>query len=204
MPTAQDARDVGAAIHAARRAQGVSQAQLAEKAGVGRQWLVAVEKGHARAELGKVAEVLDALGLQLTIGRRLPPPDAARTWLTAADTAGAIREELARGDTDFALRILARALSDLRALVDPDDLAAFLAEPPSTGDHRWDTLLAASIGRACRQARIPAPAWTDAPPLRSWWFPVFDPILTARTMQRTPVDLAARGIWLDARALEVV
>ena len=31
-----------------------------------------------------------------------------------------------------------------------------------------------------------------------------DPILTARTMQRTPVDFAARGIWLDANALETL
>lgn len=204
MPTAQSARDVGAAIRAARRAKGVSQAQLAERAGVGRQWLVAVEKGHHRAELGKVAALLSALDIRLAFGPTPPPPDPARTWLTAADAAEAIREELGRGDTDFALRILGRALSDLRTLTDRDDVEAFLAEPPSTGDHRWDTLLAASIGRTCRQAGIPAPAWTDAAPLRSWWFPVFDPILTARTIQHTPVDLAARGIWLDGRALEVV
>lgn len=204
MPTAQDARDVGASIRAARRARGLSQAQLAERARVGRQWLVAVEKGHDRAELGLVVAVLRALDIRLTLRPAAPPPDPARTWLTAADTAEAIRAELDRGDPDFALRILARALSELRALSDPDDRAAFLAEPPSTGDHRWDTLLAASIGRTCRQAGIPAPAWTDAPALRSWWFPVFDPILTARTMQRTSVDLAARGIWLDSRALEVV
>jgi len=31
-----------------------------------------------------------------------------------------------------------------------------------------------------------------------------DPILTARTMQRTPVDFAARGIWLDTNALEIL
>lgn len=74
--------------------------------------------------------------------------------------------------------------------------------PPSTGDHRWDTLLAAVVGRECRLAGIEAPAWTRVPPLRTWWFPAPDPILDARTMQRTPIDLSIKGIWLDASAWE--
>jgi hypothetical protein len=128
----------------------------------------------------------------------------SRTWFTAGDAALAIRDELGRGDTNFALRTLARALADLRALVDGDDIAAFLAEPPATGSLRWDTLLAAAVGGECRQLCIPGPAWTNPPPLDSWWFPVFDPLLAARTIQRTPIDLSLRGIWLDGRALQVV
>lgn len=83
-----------------------------------------------------------------------------RTWLTATDAAEAIREELGRGDTDFSLRLLARALDDFRGLSDPAERAAFLAEPPSTGDHRRDTLLAVAVGRACRRASVAAPEWT--------------------------------------------
>lgn len=204
MTATRSATDTGAAIRAARLARGLTQSELAKKADVGRQWLVALEKGHDRAELGKVMAVLNALGTTLAVR-----PDAAhaggdRTWLTVADAAEAIREELERGDTDFALRMLARALADYQALTEPTDRAAFLAEPPSTGDHRWDTLLAAAVGRACRKAGVRAPEWTKARPLPSWWFPVYDPVLTARTMQRTPVDLASRGIWLDERALAVL
>ncbi len=203
MPAMRNAADVGAAIRAARRAEGLTQAQLAERAGVGRQWLVALEKGHDRAELGKALAVLAALGLRAGTHAESAPP-SRRTWLTATDAAQAIREELDRGDTDFALRLLARALNDFRSLTEPDERAAFLAEPPSTGDRRWDTLLAATVGRACRQASVTAPEWTRTRPLTSWWFPVFDPVLTARTMQRTPADLASKGIWLDERALAVV
>ncbi|WP_370524013.1 type II toxin-antitoxin system Y4mF family antitoxin [Cellulomonas sp. APG4] len=203
MTATRSAADTAAAIRAARRARGLTQAQLAERAGVGRQWLVALEKGHDRAELGKVIAVLSALGLTLAT-RETPTPPAHRTWLTAGDAADAIREELERGDTDFALRLLGRALSEFGNLTDPGDRAAFLAEPASTGDHRWDTLVAASIARACRKAGLRPPEWTRTRPLDSWWFPVYDPVLTARTMQRTPVDLAAHGIWLDERALEVV
>lgn len=203
MTATRSTADTAAAVRAARRARGLTQAQLAERAGVGRQWLVALEKGHDRAELGKVLAVLSALGLTLTT-REAPAPPANRTWLTATDTADAIREELERDDTDFALRLLGRALSEFAELTDPSDRAAFLAEPASTGDHRWDTLIAASIARACRKAGLRPPEWTRTQPLASWWFPVYDPVLTARTMQRTPVDLAARGIWLDERALQVV
>jgi len=131
--------------------------------------------------------------------------DAERTWMTAADVAQAIAEELRRGDEDFAFRMLARGVADLRGLRRPADLARFLAEPPpaGTGDPRWDALLAAAVRRECRRRGLPAPAWTDVPPLRPWWFPLLpSPRLAARTMQRTPVDFSVQGIWLDANALE--
>ena len=203
MGATRSATDTAATIRAARRARGLTQAQLAARAGVGRQWLVALEKGHDRAELGKVISVMNALGLTLTTREDTPPP-AGRTWLTAADAADAIRDELDRSDTDFALRLLGRALHEFGQLTDPADQAVFLAEPPSTGDHRWDTLLAATIRGACRRAGVRAPDWTRTRPLTSWWFPVYDPVLTARTMQRTPVDLSTKGIWLDERALQVL
>jgi hypothetical protein len=128
-----------------------------------------------------------------------------RTWLTAREAARAIRRELDAGDEVFALRILARLIADLRTLERPGDTGRCLAPPATTGRRRWDTLLGAAVGRECRHKDLDAPAWTDPPPLAQWWFPVLaDPILTARTMQRTPVDFAARGIWLDAGALETL
>lgn len=196
----RDAPDLGAAIRAARRARGLTQAELAKRSGVGRQWLVAVEGGHPRAELGLLISVLNELGLELaTVGTR-PARRIGRP--TVAATAIAIREELMRGDEDFALRLVARCVADLRSLGDAAEIESFLTQPPSTGDQRWDTLLAASIGRECRRRSGIAPRWTHAPALPTWWFPVPDRLLVARTMQRTPIDLSARGIWLDAAALE--
>jgi len=127
-----------------------------------------------------------------------------RTWLTAPEAATAVRDELDAGDEVFAMRIVARLLADLRALERPGDITRCLAPPSTTGDRRWDTLVAAAVGRECRhKGVVDTPTWTDPSPLSTWWFPLLaDPILTARAMQRTPVDLAARGIWLDARALE--
>lgn len=196
--------DLGAVIRARRRSMRLTQAELAERSGVGRQWLVAVERGHSRAELGKVNAVLDATGLMLMTRPSSAGARGQRDWLTAGDAAAAIRREVASGEVSFALRVLATALADLRGLTDAADVALALAEPPSTGDPRWDTLVAASFGRECRNLGLAGPAWANVDALPSWWFPIYDPILTARTMQRTPIDFASRGIWLDGHALEVV
>lgn len=59
--------DLGLAIREKRRKLKLSQAELAGKVGVGRQWVVAVEHGKSRAELGLVLRTLSALGLSLTI-----------------------------------------------------------------------------------------------------------------------------------------
>ncbi|MEZ5167050.1 MAG: hypothetical protein R2695_11385 [Acidimicrobiales bacterium] len=132
------------------------------------------------------------------------PPRTDRWWTTAPEIASLIAEELARGDTDFALRLLARLVADFRARRSSDDRALIVAEPASTGDDRWDALLGATIQRECRHNGHPIPAWTNFDTLEQWWFPAGETILRARTMQRTPVDFQRLGIWLDAAALETL
>lgn len=195
------ADDLGAAVRAARTARGWTQATLAEHAGTSRQWVSAFEQGRERAELGMALRVIEAIGLSLETASG-QPPDAPRHLLTARSLAREIRRELDDGDTTFALRLIGQAVAELRGLEGPSELAAFLATPPSTGDPRWDTLVAAVVSRECRLRGLPRPMWTKVPPLPRFWFPDDDPILNARTMQRTPLDLRNKGIWLDGRALE--
>ena len=67
--------DLGLTIRDRRRRLKLSQKELARKAGVGRQWIVAIERGKSRAELGLVLRALAALDLLLTINpgsRRFP------------------------------------------------------------------------------------------------------------------------------------
>jgi len=129
--------------------------------------------------------------------------EPARTWMTARSASEAIKGELQRGDEDFALRTLITAISDFRALADPADIQEFLRRPRPTGDRRWDTLLAAAVGRACRRRGLTAPKWTRRVPLESWWFPADGGgLLAARTMARTPIDFSRLGIWLDASAFQ--
>ncbi len=70
--------DLGLAIRDRRRKLKLSQTELAHKAGVGRQWVVAIEHGKSRAELSLVLRTLAALDLPLSIdpgARRLPSGD---------------------------------------------------------------------------------------------------------------------------------
>jgi HTH-type transcriptional regulator/antitoxin HipB len=60
-------RDLGLLIRQQRRRLGLNQADLAGRAGVGRQWLVDIERGKAGAELGLILRTLAALDLTLTV-----------------------------------------------------------------------------------------------------------------------------------------
>ena len=57
--------DLGAVIRDRRKQLKLDQATFAKQIGVSRQWLIEVEHGHPRAELGLVLRVIDALGIHL-------------------------------------------------------------------------------------------------------------------------------------------
>lgn len=57
------ARDLGAAVRDARLRRGWTQAALADRIGVSRQWVIAFERGKSSAELGAALRALAALGL---------------------------------------------------------------------------------------------------------------------------------------------
>lgn len=59
--------DLGLVIRQQRRHLGLNQTELASRVGVCRQWIVAIEKGKARAELGLVLRTLAALDLTLAV-----------------------------------------------------------------------------------------------------------------------------------------
>jgi len=62
--------DLGALIRERRTRLGLDQSSLARKAGTSRQWLVALEKGKPRAEIGLILRTLEALNLSLTTTER--------------------------------------------------------------------------------------------------------------------------------------
>jgi HTH-type transcriptional regulator / antitoxin HipB len=58
---------IAAAVRGRRLSLGLSQAQLADRARVSRQWISEFEAGKQTAELGLVLRLIDALGLRLTL-----------------------------------------------------------------------------------------------------------------------------------------
>jgi hypothetical protein len=162
--------------------------------------------GFAAADMAGSGEPLEAERGWLILDDLLRSfTEEQRDWLTAAEIAAAITGEVDRGDEIFALRVLAKALSDVRSLSEPADIIGFLQKPPSTGDRRWDVLVASAVARECRLWGLDAPQWTDVESLEPWWFPaLIDETLLPLTIQRTPPELARKGVWLDERALEVI
>jgi y4mF family transcriptional regulator len=69
--------DFGAIIRDRRKQLELDQAAFARQIGVSRQWVIEIERGHARAELGLVLRAIDALGIQLDA--RLEPTDRRRS-----------------------------------------------------------------------------------------------------------------------------
>jgi HTH-type transcriptional regulator/antitoxin HipB len=59
--------DLGFAIRDRRRRLHLRQDELAARVGVSRKWIIDVEKGKPRAEIGLVLRTLDALGLRLSL-----------------------------------------------------------------------------------------------------------------------------------------
>jgi y4mF family transcriptional regulator len=57
--------DLGAVIRDRRKQLKLDQAGFAKQIGVSRQWVIEIERGHARAELGLVLRAADALNLRL-------------------------------------------------------------------------------------------------------------------------------------------
>ncbi len=68
------AADVGLVARARRAALKLGQADVARRVGVGRQWVVRFESGHAGAELALVLRTLAVLGLEARLqAARVPP-----------------------------------------------------------------------------------------------------------------------------------
>lgn len=65
--TIRSTHDLAAAIRGRRTDLGISQAELAKRAGVSRKWIYEFEAGKPTAEFGLLLRVLDALGLGLDI-----------------------------------------------------------------------------------------------------------------------------------------
>lgn len=91
----QSPADLGAAVRARRRTLRLGQTDLAARAGVSRQWIVALEAGKSGAELGLVLRTLKALDLPLWLGE--PPSRPSEDDLGGVDIDSIVRA--ARGGT---------------------------------------------------------------------------------------------------------
>lgn len=71
--TVRTPADLGILIRTTRKKLRLDQLTLAKKLGVSRLWLIEIEKGKPRAEIGLVLRALDALHITLNITTETQP-----------------------------------------------------------------------------------------------------------------------------------
>lgn len=96
--------DVGAIVRQRRLDLRLSQAALAERANVTRQWLIRFEQGNGEVTLAKVFAVLRALELGTRIDVVSNGGDAARPG-ASTDAGGTVRFEIPRADPQLWARV---------------------------------------------------------------------------------------------------
>ncbi len=191
---------VGAMIRARRQDRGLSQQSLAEATCVSRKFLIDLEAGHERAELGKTLAILAALGLSLEATDPIPrgsDHDPARR-----DYAQTFTQLIDSGDYEFAIKMLADyATASLKAG------RPLLQRSPRLKEPHWSAALAGITNYTAHRLHQPAPSWTRRiKPLNAAWMPaesyrsIGEP-MKQLTMSETPPELAAMNVFIRERSL---
>lgn len=190
----------GAIIRARRTARGLSQQTLADMAGVSRKFLIDLEAGHDRAELGKTLAVMAALGLTLTATD--PIPRGSDFDPVRRDYAATFTRLIAERDFEFAIKMLADYATASIAAGKP-----LLQRSPQLKDPHWSAALAGVTNYTAHRLGQPAPSWTRRiKPLDAAWLPAesYRSIRTPMkelTRAETPPELAALNVFIRERSL---
>jgi len=190
----------GAIIRARRIDKGLSQQTLADMAGVSRKFLIDLEAGHNRAELGKTLAVMATLGL--TLAATDPIPRGTDFDPARRDYATTFTRLIAERDFEFAIKMLADyATASLTAGV------PLLQRSPRLKDPYWSAALAGITNYTAHRLGQPAPSWTRRiRPLDKAWMPA-ESYRTIRepmkelTRAETPPELAALNVFIRERSL---
>jgi transcriptional regulator with XRE-family HTH domain len=182
-----------------RRGRRLTLAQVARAAGTSESNVSAYERGAKAPSARTLARLLAA------IDAGPDSPVHAHTLLTFPAAAALIRRGLRAGwSTADLLRVVRELRSNERLLTTDADRAAYLAEPSTTGDPRWDAMLAANAENLALRDDRPAPEWSRGHALPTFWFVGSGPALRAYAFARTPISMQVRGVIVDPADLEAV
>lgn len=131
-----------------------------------------------------------------------------RRFPTAPNTAAAIRTALGQNNIEAADRLITELFG--RVINASGEIPAeALARPGSTGDARYDTLLAVGLAYALKTHGLPPAAWMDeVPPLSVEWVwdqdPDPPPEYREYIRRQTPPMFLAKGHLLRDRDLRIL
>ncbi|HSZ14219.1 MAG TPA: helix-turn-helix transcriptional regulator [Solirubrobacteraceae bacterium] len=182
-------------VRDARRAAGLTQLELADRAGTAQPAIAAYESGARTPNLATLERLLGACEHDVEL---IAHPRVRRGSASLAELAQTIEDDLQQRDERDALRLLFGFADDFRGSSRPGRIALLRDEPPPTGDARFDAALAGVAELFAAEAEIPAPDWVDAPTrfVEPWWFVASRPEFDAYTLAHTPALLARHGVFM--------
>jgi hypothetical protein len=94
---------------------------------------------------------------------------ASSQLITAPQASALVRDALSAGNSDLAIRqlteVIARLIESKGKNIPADEFAA----PETTGDAKYDAVLAAAFLYAANICQLEAPGWTQRAPLKDLW-----------------------------------
>lgn len=173
--------------------------QVGRAAGTAESNVSAYERGVKRpgsAALARVEAAIDA-GADGVVH--------ARNLLTVPAASAALRAGLRAGwSTADLLRVVRQMRTDARWIDEDRQHAAFFGRPSTTGDPRWDAMLAGVVEDYALTHGLPVPAWTRGKALPTFWFVSGISTLRAYAFAHSPFSLQIRGVLVDPADLESV
>ncbi len=190
---------------AERRATvGLTQADVAGRMGTSQSVIARLEAGGRDPRISTLERYAEAVGAGLEV--RVP---VGPLPMSAARLAERIGGRLARGSepSTATFREVIQFIDDVQGLSDDETRAMLRPVPPSTGDRRWDAMVAAAAEWVAGLHGIPAPRWTKSPSRKvaapGW---VITPHVRLHDLVRanTPGEFARHGVYIDRDSLASV
>jgi transcriptional regulator with XRE-family HTH domain len=182
-------------IRTARQAAGITQVELAARAGTTQPAVAAYESGARRPNLATLSRLLDGCEHDVEV---LARPRVRRGAASLAELSPTISEDLRGKRESDAVRLLFGFADDFRGSSRPGRIALIAEEPPTTGDPRFDAALAGVAEFFAAEAQIAVPAWVNGPGrfVEPWWFIASRPAFEAYTLANTPALFARHGVFV--------
>jgi len=182
-------------IRTARYAAGITQVELAARAGTTQPAVAAYESGVRTPNFATLSRLLDSCEHDMEV---LARPRVRRGALSLAELSPTISADLLDGRENDAVRLLFGFADDFRGSSRPGRIALMADEPPPTGDARFDAALAGIAEFFAAEAEIAAPAWVNGRGrfLEPWWFVASRPAFDAYTLANTPALFARHGVFM--------
>jgi transcriptional regulator with XRE-family HTH domain len=185
--------EFSALIRSARQAAGITQLEVAQRAGTAQPAVAAYESGARTPSLTTLVRLLGACEHDVEV---VTHPRIRRGAASLAGLSPTIHQDLEENREQDALRLLFGFADDFRGSSRPGAIELIAEEPAATGDSRFDAMLAGVAEFFAAERAIPAPGWVERPNrfVEPLWFVSSRPEFDAYTLANTPATFTRHGV----------